>query len=184
LMDEIIFKINSLKTKINEMFSTVQVPKTKCKEVPKKKCKDIPVFIPRKECKHFPKTVCLKDPIQVKKTLPKKVCFSVPEQKCNKIPVEFVKHIPKTVKKKVCVSTKHKDHHGGYSSGHGGGHGGGYGHDDHGGGGGMQANVARYHLIEGGHGKEREKSCRTVSLLHFHPTPHTWQPSNDPVAIS
>ena len=39
-----------------------------------------------------------------------------PLQKCNKIPVEFVKHIPKTVKKKVCMSTKHGgyDHHGGY----------------------------------------------------------------------
>ena len=56
------------------------MPKTKCKQVPKKKCKDVPVFVPRKECKDFPKTVCLKDPIQVKKSLPKKVCFSVPEQ--------------------------------------------------------------------------------------------------------
>ena len=59
---------------------SLQVPKTKCKQVPKKKCKDVPVFVPRKECKDFPKTVCLKDPIQVKKSLPKKVCFSVPEQ--------------------------------------------------------------------------------------------------------
>ena len=65
---------------VNAFLHFFQVPKTKCKQVPKKKCKDVPVFVPRKECKDFPKTVCLKDPIQVKKSLPKKVCFSVPEQ--------------------------------------------------------------------------------------------------------
>ncbi len=121
------------------------MPKTTCKEVPKKKCKDFPIFIPRKECKHFPKTICLKDPIQTKKTLSKKVCFSVPSKKCNKIPVEYVKHVPKTVSKKVCFSTKDK-HGGGYGHSGGGHSGGGYGHSSggHSGGG--------YGHSGGGHG--------------------------------